>query len=216
MLNNQELKPLIIIGGGGHASVLVDILRAQRRKILAIVSPEDISFRKVFSGIPHLKNDDDVLDYSPEIIKLINGVGMLPKSELKIKLNEHYISLGYKFETIISNDACVSPFSEIKQGAQIFAGAIIHAGSVIGEHSIINSGVIIEHDCNIGKYNHIAPRSILCGQVITGKNVYVGAGATVIQNITLEKDSIIGAGAIVTENVLNGQICYPSRMIIKR
>ncbi|PKG37748.1 acetyltransferase [Psychromonas sp. Urea-02u-13] len=214
-MSNPEQKPLVVIGGGGHASVLVDILRAQQREIVAIVSPEDVSQRHVFSGITHLKNDEDVLDFSPEAIRLVNGIGMLPKSSLKRKLNEHFISLGYQFETIISTHAHISPFAEIEQGAQIFPGAIIQAGAIIGSHSIINSGVIIEHDCRIGEYNHIAPKASVCGQVTTNNDVYIGASATVIQNITLEKSSIVGAGAIVTKNMSSGQICYPSHSTLK-
>jgi len=215
LLNSFELKPLVVIGGGGHASVLVDILRAQQREILAIVSPEDISQRRVFSGLTHLKNDDDVLSFSPDSVNLVNGVGILPKSGLKRKLNEYFISLGYSFETVISDSAQVSSFAEIKQGAQIFSGSIIQTGAVIGAHTIINSGVIIEHDSMIGSYNHIAPKAILCGQVTTHNNVYIGASATIIQNITLEQGSIVGAGAIVTKNISSEQICYPNRSVLK-
>ncbi|MDD9174931.1 acetyltransferase [Aliivibrio sp. S2TY2] len=214
-MSNAGLKPLIVIGGGGHASVLVDILRQQQREILAIVSPEDISLRRVFSGLTHLKNDDDVLGFSPDSVHLVNGVGMLPKSGLKRKLNEYFLSLGYTFETVISDSAQISSFAEIEQGAQIFSGAIIQAGVTIGAHSIINSGTIIEHDSVIGQYNHIAPRAILCGQVSTYDNVYIGASATVIQNMTLEQGSIVGAGAIVTKNISSEQICYPSRSVLK-
>lgn len=214
-MSNLERKPLVIIGGGGHASVLVDILRSQQRKILAIVSPEDISQRRVFASLIHLKNDDDVLGFSPNVVHLVNGIGMLPKSGLKRKLNEYFLSMGYIFETVISDNAQVSSFAEIEQGAQIFSGAIIQAGAVIGAHTIINSGVIIEHDCMIGQYNHIAPKAILCGQVTTHNNVYIGANATVIQNITLEQSSIVGAGAIVTKNISSEQICYSSRSILK-
>ena len=215
MLSKAELKPLVVIGGGGHASVLVDILRSQQREIIAIVSLEDIGQRRVFAGLIHLKNDDDVLGFSPDSIHLVNGVGMLPKSGLKRKLNEYFLSLGYTFETVISDSAQVSSFAEIEQGAQIFSGAIIQAGAVIGAHTIINSGVIIEHDSMIGQYNHIAPKATLCGQVTTHNSVYIGASATVIQNITLEQGSIIGAGAIVTKNISSEQICYPSRSVLK-
>ncbi|AAW84639.1 sialic acid biosynthesis protein NeuD [Aliivibrio fischeri ES114] len=214
-MNSSESKSLVVIGGGGHASVLVDILRSQQREILAIVSPENISQRRIFSGITHLKNDDDILRFSPDSVNLVNGVGMLPKSGLKRKLNEYFLSLGYTFETVISDSAQVSSFAEIEQGAQVFSGAIIQAGVVIDAHTIINSGVIIEHDCHIGEYNHIAPKATLCGQVTTHSNVYVGANATVIQNITLEQGSIVGAGAIVTKNISSEQICYPSRSVLK-
>ena len=211
MLNTKELKPLVIIGGGGHASVLVDILRKQQRNILAVVSPDDIYSRAVFVGINHLKHDDDILAFPPEQIGLVNGIGVLPKSRLKKKLNEYFIALGYEFETVISDLASVSPFATIENGVQILHGAIVQTGSLIREHSIINSGVIIEHDCSIGKYNHISPNATLCGGVTTKENVYIGAAATVIQNIIIEKNSIVGAGVVITKNVRAEQICYPTR-----
>ena len=212
---NSALKPIIIIGGGGHASVLVDILRSQQREILAVVSPEQVSERSVFFDIPRLKYDDDVLGYDRGDVLLVNGVGMTPGSLLKQKLNKYYLSMGYEFETVIANSAQISSYAQIDNGAQIFSGAIVQTGAVVGAHSIVNSNAVIEHDCEIGTYNHIAPRVTLCGQVVTGNNVYIGAAATVIQNISLERDVVIGAGAIVTKDLSSEQICYPSRSAIK-
>ncbi len=214
-MSSVDLKPIVVIGGGGHASVLVDILRTQERNILAIVCPDDISQRRVFSDIQHLKQDDDVLRFSPDEVLLVNGVGMLPKSKLKRNLNHYYLSHGYQFETVIADSAQVSSFAVIELGAQVFAGAIVQAGAIVGGYSVINSGAIIEHDCNIGRYNHIAPNATLCGQVTTQEDVYVGAGSTVIQNLTLEQSSIVGAGAIVTKNLSSHQVCYPIRTIVK-
>jgi sugar O-acyltransferase (sialic acid O-acetyltransferase NeuD family) len=215
LLSKQELKPLVIIGGGGHASVLADILLSQKREILAVISPDDISQRAVFIGITQLNNDADVLTFSPNDVLLVNGIGMLPNSKLKFELNEHFLSLGYQFETVIAESALVSPFAKLAQGTQVFAGAIVQVGVTVGEHSVINSGAIVEHDCLIGPYNHIAPHATLCGQVVTEAGVYVGAGATVIQNVNLAWDSIVGAGAIVTKSLSPQQIYYPSRSTIK-
>ncbi|MCC4831111.1 acetyltransferase [Shewanella sp. 10N.7] len=213
-MSNDKLKPIVVIGGGGHASVLVDILRSQNREILAIICPNDISERNVFSGIEHLRNDADVLNFSHENILLVNGIGMLPRSDLKQKLNQYYLCLGYKFATVIATSAQVSPFSTIESGVQIFAGAIIQAGVSICEHSVINSGVILEHDCKVGTYNHIAPRATLCGQVSTGNDVFIGAGATIIQNIEIEHRAIVGSGALVTKNLATNNIYYPSQSTI--
>lgn len=207
-MSNAKLKPILVIGGGGHASVLVDILRSQNREILAIICPDDISERDIFSGIEHLRNDDDVLRFSVEEVLLVNGIGMLPRSDLKRKLNQYYLSLGYQFETVIADNSQVSSFATIETGAQIFAGAIIQAGVVVRAHSVINSGVIIEHDCKIGPYNHIAPGAILCGQVISHSNVYVGAGAIVIHNINLGGNCIVGAGTTILKNVDENILVY--------
>jgi len=214
-LSSSILKPIVIIGGGGHASVLVDILRSQNRKILTVICPDEINARPVFSGIAHHKNDDEIFKYKPENVLLVNGVGMLPKSNMRRKLNQYFLSHGYKFETVISNGARISQFALIEEGAQVFAGAVIQVGAIVGSHSIINSSTLIEHDCTIGNYNHIAPRATLCGQVTTQDDVFVGAGATIIQNIRLEEGSVVGAGALVTKNLFKNEVCYPSRSDVK-
>ncbi len=209
------MLPIVMIGGGGHASVLADILIFQGREILAVISPEDISQRPVFKGMTHLKNDEDVLAFSKDKVLLVNGIGMMPKSGFKRKINEYFLSLGYRFETVIANSAYVSPFSKIETGAQILPMAIIQTGVTVGSHSIINSGALVEHDCIIGSYNHIAPRATLCGQVETKNNVYVGAGSTVIQGVSIGSDSIVGAGASLTKSLETNTIAYPARVAIK-
>jgi len=210
------MLPIVMIGGGGHASVLADILIFQRREILAVISPEDISQRPVFKGMTHLKNDEDVLEFSKDKVLLVNGIGMMPKSRFKQKINEYFLSLGYRFETVIADSAYVSPFSKIETGTQVLPMAIIQTGVTVGSHSIINSGALVEHDCSIGSYNHIAPRATLCGQVETKDNVYVGAGSTVIQGVSIGSGSIVGAGVSLTKSLEPHTIAYPARVAIKQ
>lgn len=215
-MNNDKLFPLIIIGGGGHASVLIELLREQKRTIIAIISPDDIYSRKIFTGIKRLASNEDILSYSPDEVRLVNGIGMMPNSSLRKDINQYFCDLGYQFETIISEHALVSDFASVQTGAQILKGAIVQVGAIIGKHSIINTGALVEHDTVIGDYNHIAPKAVLCGGVITQSEVYVGANATVLQNIQLAEKVIVGAGAIVTAHLVEEQICFPSRMAIKK
>ncbi len=195
--------------------MLVDILLQQQREILAIICPDDLSDRRIFSGLEHFCRDEDVLRFDSEDVLLVNGIGALPKSGLRNKLACFYASHGYQFETVVASSAQVSKFAEIQAGAQVLPSAIIQAGATIGSHTIVNTGAIVEHDCSVGSFNHLAPRSTLCGQVTTGNNVYVGAGATVIQNVLLDKNAIIGAGATITQHVPLDTICYPSRVTMK-
>ncbi|MGR5474803.1 acetyltransferase [Vibrio astriarenae] len=214
-MSDEVNLPIVMIGGGGHASVLAEILLTQGRDILAVISPEDVSQRSVFEGIAILKKDEDILRFDKDKILLVNGVGMMPKSDTKKKINEYFLSLGYQFETVIAENAFVSPFSRIEIGAQILPMAIVQTGATIGRHSIINSGALVEHDCCIGAYNHIAPKATLCGQVETGDNVYVGAGAVAIQGVRIVHRSIVGAGAILTHSLDANTIAFPARTTIK-
>ncbi|ELX8380581.1 acetyltransferase [Providencia manganoxydans] len=210
-----DTKPLVLIGGGGHASVLADILIQQNRQIIAIVCPEDISSRKIFKGISQLTFDDEIQKFSPDKIMLINGLGILPYSNIREKVNSHFIQMGYQFDKVIANSAIVSDYAELGPGTQVLPRAIIQTGVTVGENSIINTGSIIEHDCKIGNNNHIAPGATLCGGVTTSDTVYIGANATIIQGITITKNSIVGAGAVITKDILSSSICFPNKALIK-
>jgi len=211
----NKYKPLVLIGGGGHASVLADILLGQGREVLAVISPDALSSRAVFAGLAHLTKDEEVKRFSPDSVYLVNGIGMLPRSMLRQRVNQQFLELGYQFETVIASDAHVSLFATIRSGAQILSGAQVQTGAVIGEHTIVNSGALVEHDCQIGAYNHIAPRATLCGAVCTREAVYIGANATVIQGLVLESQSVVGAGAIVNRSLMKNYTCYPARTYLK-
>ena len=95
--------------------------------------------RQVFDGIKHYGNDEDVLLFTKDNIQLYQ--------QFKMK--------GYQFETVIAPSAIVSEYAELGCGVQVMDGVII------------NTGIIVEYDCNIGSHNHIAPGVVLSGQVIT-------------------------------------------------
>jgi sugar O-acyltransferase (sialic acid O-acetyltransferase NeuD family) len=208
-------KPLVIIGGGGHASVLLDILLQQDREILGFVCPKVDPSRSIFSNIQHYANDSDVLNWSTNSIRLVNGLGSLPNEALRNIIYENFCNLGYEFETVIANSANVSGYSKLAQGCQILPGAIVQTGAQIGENTIINSGVIIEHDCKIGKNNHIAPNAVLSGGVMTQQDVHVGTGASIIQSIKIGANAIVGAGATVVKNIEASTIVYGAKNTIK-
>ena len=86
------MLPIVMIGSGGHASVLAEILFQQGREIIAVISLEDMSESSVFKGIKHLRNDSDILTFNKDQILLVNGIGMMPRSNLKkILMNISYL-----------------------------------------------------------------------------------------------------------------------------
>ncbi|WP_433640179.1 acetyltransferase [Kluyvera georgiana] len=215
MNNNISDKPLVIIGGGGHASVIVDMLKQQKRDIVAIISPDDVTKRNVYTGIDVLTNDNEIVRFKPEDVRLVNGIGALPGSEIRYKVNLFFKRMGYTFETIVADNAYVSSFSFLEEGVQIFPGAIVQTGSHIGAHTIINTRATIEHDVLLGAYNSISPGVIICGQCKTEEHVFIGAGATVIQNIEIGSRATIMANTLVTENVQPQQKIYAPRALVR-
>jgi len=213
--NADRQKNVILIGGGGHASVIADILKQQHRDIKAIVSTVDVSSRRIFDGIDVLSHDDDIAKFDPKKVSLVNCIGVLPGSGIKKTVNEKYLAKGYVFETVVADGAYVSPYAVLAPGVQVFTGAVIQAGAVIGSHTVINTGAIIEHDSRIGSYNFVAPRAVICGQCETEDDVFVGVNATIIQNIRLGKGTVVTAGALVTRHTLPEQKVYAQRSVLR-
>ncbi|KAB2953621.1 acetyltransferase [Heliorestis acidaminivorans] len=198
---SQQKKPLIIIGSGGHAKVVINVARVLEWPILGITEANQEKINKDFLGISVIGLDDKVFNYSPEEVQLVNAIGSI-KSSLKRKvIFDTFKAKGYQFATLVHPSAIIAQRVEIDEGAQIMAGAIIQPDACIGSNSIINTGAIIEHDCKISKHVHIAPGVVISGNVIVGANTHIGVGAKIIQSVKIGTSCTVAAGAVVTKNV---------------
>ena len=70
---------------------------------------------------------------------------------------------------------------------------------------IIGDGVLIGHNVVLATLNHdINPRkrsNLHPAPIVVGKNVWIGANATVVPGVTIDDGAIIAAGAVVTKDV---------------
>jgi len=192
-------RPLILIGAGGHARVVLSTLLLQGRRVLGFVAPEKRSTDLL--AVPQLGGDEAVLTYDPSEVLLINGVGSAASISRRLKTYEYFRTEGYRFESVIHPSSIVAPEGELADGVQIMAGAILQTGYSIEEDAIINTGARVDHDCVIGAHAHVAPGAVLSGSVHVGQRAHVGAGSVVIQNLKIGNDSIVGAGAVVLADV---------------
>jgi sugar O-acyltransferase (sialic acid O-acetyltransferase NeuD family) len=206
---------VLLIGAGGHASVLLEILIEQKINILGYVSPTPSSNKELFSNYHCFKRDVDIFQFDKSIIKLVNGIGSLPGNRVRADFYRKYKELGYSFETIISQKADVSKYAYLEEGVQVMRGATIQTGVSIGYNSIVNTGAIVDHDCSIGSNNHIAPGATISGQVTSKANVHFGTGSSVIQSINVNENVVVGAGVTISKDVGENTICYPARIFKK-
>ncbi|MFZ5644549.1 MAG: acetyltransferase [Bacillota bacterium] len=196
--------PVIVIGGGGHAKVLVDALIIQLFSIKGITEQDENKWGGEMLGVPVIGGDEKVLLYPPDKVQLVNGLGSVKKTRNRRLAYENFKNKGYTFASVIHPSAVISIDVELSEGVQIMAGAIIQAGSRIGENTIINTKASVDHDCIIGNHVHVASGATLSGGVCVGDGVHIGAGATVMQYVSLGKNSVVGAGALVIEDVPEG------------
>ena len=192
--------PLIILGGGGHARVLADILLAQHRTILGFTDPDPAA--ELLPNITHLGNDDAVLKHTKEDVLLVNGQGSVTSTRQRREIYLHLVSQGYAFAEIThSSGQRARQQVHCGSGYQQMAASVVGPAVIIGDNVLINTHAVVEHDCKVGNHCHIASGAILCGGCQLGEDVHVGAGAVIIQGISIGSGAIIAAGAVVTKNV---------------
>lgn len=191
--------PLIVIGGGGHAKVLVSTLMLCNRNILGYADPNPAAAGLL--GIECIGDDDVVMTHDPTEVRLVNGVGSTGPVARRKEIYERFSRAGFNFAGVIHPSASVAAEVEIEEGVQIMAGAVIQPGSRIGANAIVNSGAIIDHDCVVGFHAHVAPGAVLSGNVRIGAGTHIGTGACIIQGISVGAGSVVGAGAVVVKDV---------------
>jgi sugar O-acyltransferase (sialic acid O-acetyltransferase NeuD family) len=193
--------PIFIVGGGGHAKVLIDMLRLRSMKILGITDTDSIRIGNDVLGISVLGNDEVLSGYAPESLLLVNGVGSIHLPKTRMTVFEKFKERGFTFATVIHPAAVVAADVVLGEGVQIMAGAVIQPGSRIGMNTIVNTKASVDHDCLIGNHVHLSPGTTLSGGVHIGDVVHLGTGATVIQGVTIGRNSLIGAGSVVVTDV---------------
>ena len=197
----------MIIGCGGHANSIVDSIEQCGMFEVAgyVVNEND---KKCNLRYPILGRDDDLRRiFSSGIQYAVMGIGYLGKGNLRQFLYEEMKKIGYIFPTIIDSSAIVSRDAQIEEGTFIGKGVIINAGVQIERMCIINSGAIIEHDCLVEEFSHVSVGTVLCGNVICGKSVFIGANATIIQGRKIGNQCIIGAGEVIKKDILGKVYC---------
>lgn len=206
-------KPVILLGGGGHARVLLSTLLQNGSRVIGFADPN--ASRSELLGVPRLGGDEAVLKHDPNEVLLVNGIGSVGSIANRLRIHEYFRTRRYAFVSVIHSAAIIAQEGELSEGVQIMAGAVVQTGCVVGEGCIINTGARLDHDCVIGAHAHIAPGAVLSGDVQVGARAHVGPGATIIQGVRIGEGSVVGAGAVVLRDVSAGYtvVGVPARPI---
>ena len=197
--NNNNSKPIVIIGAGGHACTIADYLIQSGKKILGFTDQIKSDF--VYENLKIIGVDETILNYKKQEIDLAMGLGITHKNENRKEKIKWFEQRGYNFINIISPTSIVSSNVRLGKGVQISSGTIIQTNVKIDHDSIINTNSSIDHDSVIGANCHIAPGATVCGHVVIHDNVFIGAGSIIVNGIKIGKNSFIPAGSVITKDL---------------
>ena len=191
---------ILIIGGGGHARVVADILRAMdSMEPLGYVTGDHPPGTPGPLGLPVLGGDDSVAAIPHD--GLVVAVG---DNEIRQRLFERFAAQGETLVSAVHPSAILAPDVVLGRGCMVCPGAIVNTGSRIGDDVILNTGCVVDHDCRVGDHTHVAPGAKLAGAVEVGSGALVGLGAAVLPGVILGDGAVAGAGAVVLSDVVPG------------
>lgn len=209
-------EKVFIFGASGHAKVIIDIVERQGAFDIAFLIDDNPALKdtsvfgyKVLGGM----DDIDRLTESSRISKCIIAIGNNRVREL---VDKRLASDGIHTVCAVHPSAQISRGSVVGEGTVVMAGAVINADARIGRNVIVNSASVIEHECVIGDYAHIAPGVKLCGNVKVGSRSLVGVGSSVIPNLKIGSDVVVGAGSTVLKDVQDGVTVVGSPARVKK
>jgi sugar O-acyltransferase (sialic acid O-acetyltransferase NeuD family) len=191
------------LGAGGHAKVVIEILRFQEAyELVGLLDPRpDLRGAEVL-GVSVLGDDSLLTVLKNEGVGyFFVGLGGIGDTRPRQRLFELALKDDYRPVSAVHPKAVISPSARLGAGVTIMAGAVINACARLGVNVIINTGAIVEHDCVISDHVHIATGARLASTVQIGPGAHIGAGATLRQSITIGVGATVGAGAVVVKDV---------------
>lgn len=192
------MKNIALIGAGGHAKVVLDVIQAnQNYKLIAFFDDKYKTLEQIkgiyYGPIDSIKQIESIYD-----CKFIIAIG---SNTLRKKIVKQLGLKTVQYETFVHPTAIISDSVSIGFGTVIMAHAVINADTVIGNHVIINTAAVIEHENRIEDFVHISPSATLTGGVSINEGTHIGAGTTIIPSKQIGNWSIVGAGAIVIRDI---------------
>ena len=203
-----------MIGGGGHARALQEILLEAGHELAGYVAPSDAGLALV--GALERLSDEQVLALDPESVLLINGLGSVGDLSLRASVFEKFKAAGFNFLQTTAQTSHVSESASVVEGVQVMHMAVVHSDATVDDNTIINTGAIVEHHNVIGAHCHIAIGAVLSGNVTVGERTHIGANATILQGVKIGSNCIIGAGAVVLHDVPDNHIAVGVPAVAKK
>ena len=213
-------RAVVGIGAGGHAKVVIEILRMNPAyELVGLLDPKIELHGQSVPGVPIL-GDDAYLSvlYSQGVQHFFVGLGGTGNVLPRQKLFEMACRQGMVAVDAIHPQAIVSPSVSFGPGVTICAGAIIGTDAKLGSNVMVNTAAVVEHDCQIGDHVHIATGVKLASTVQIDAGAHVGVGATIRQCIHVGHWAIVGAGAVVVKDVQAGTVVVgvPAKELTKQ
>ena len=171
--NKQKMKNILLIGGGGHASNIIDLILNEQEeyKVIGYIDKKE---GPPILGVPWLGNDSSIKNLRKNGVEYgfpAIGFGKNTNNNFRKSIYQNLKLNNFKIPNLISKYAIIR--SEVRMGE----GVLVQAGSVIDTKSVIGNNVAFGFNVLAGHNSYIADHVFLAGGVILNGGVNIGLGS---------------------------------------
>lgn len=195
------MQDVVVCGAGGFGREVLEILKTQNEtakewSILGFID-DTIPEGQEINGFPVLGNTKWFCDNHNNVGCLVAIGDPRMKRRVVQKLEKYDVD----FVNAVHPNVIMSDSVDVGKNVIICAGCILTVNIKLGNHTILNLNSTVGHDAIIEDYCSIMPSVKINGNSHIKQGVYIGSGATIIQDISVGCWSIIGAGAVVVKDI---------------
>ena len=207
------MKPLILIGGGGHCKSVIEVAESIGRTIQGILDvPSEVG--KQVLGYPIIDTDAAIPDFV-NTCEFVVTVGFIKNPALRTELFNKVIEAGGTLATLVASTAYVSRHAKIGKGTVVMHHAFVNAGAEVGDNVILNTSCNIEHNAYVGHQCHVSTGVMVNGDCKIGNNCFIGSQSVLANGISICDDVLVGAGSLVRKSIIKPGVYSGNPAILK-
>jgi sugar O-acyltransferase (sialic acid O-acetyltransferase NeuD family) len=194
-------RHVVVLGGGGHARVVIDVLRRSSCTVLSVFDDTPASWDREVLGIRVVGPLATLARYRRFFGVIAIGDNAARRRIAQALPRGEWVRAVHP-ASVVADPAALGP------GVVVMAGAVVQPGASVGAHAIVNTMASIDHDCRLGAFSHVAPGAHLGGAVVVEEGAFVGMGAVLAPRVRVGRWSTVGAGSLVLRHVPAGSVAY--------
>lgn len=196
----RDLPPVAVVGAGGHAREVHDLLDACERQLLGFFADGHADHALIEERGARVLGPVADLDRQPSHVEYVIAIGSgAARRRIDTALAPRTAAV------LVHPGAVLGGFRvELGAGSLLFPGVVITTNVTLGRHVHLNARSSVSHDSRLQDYVTVGPGCCIAGNVVVETGATLGTASCVIPHVTIGAGAVIGAGAAVVRDVPAG------------